>query len=288
MPSYSGMGTITVDAFLKRPDLLFRRLTDISKKGFIVDALLQTGYNADGGVVPYTRSESIYMDADPKEIAEGSEYPIVGQPIPVQYAEPAHKYGFKTFVTEEAVRRSQLPELERALVRLRNSMIKFIDGQFLARVIADPDIQTRAAAAPWTVSASTIDDDIENSRADVRGQLEGYEVDTIVAHISKQTVLNLNTDLRNAFVGSKAPDNPIFTGHVGSMMGVDFLFTPNIASNTVLVLQRKVIGGIADEVPMEIKTLPFDFDTDRYWMRSRRVTATFLQEPKALVKLTGV
>lgn len=280
---------LTISAFLKRQSLLLRAMTDISKKGFIADALLRGGYSADGGVVPYTRSETIYSDRDPQFIEELAEYPISPIAPLTQLVEVAKKYGLKSYLSEEAVRRSQLPELQRALTKLSNTIIRYVDSLFLTKLAGDAAINTQAASATWTTSATTITADIENARSLIRLQYEGYNPDTLVIHPSKIPALVANTNLQGYFVGTKAPDNPVFTGQLPDMWGLQVMYTPNLpASNYALLLERQTIGGIADEVPMQVKALPFDEDHDAHWLKGRRVVATFLQEPKAVTKITGI
>lgn len=287
-----GQPTITVPQFLKRQDLLMHRMQDISEKGFLVDAILQPGYQATGGVVPYTRSESLYLDRDPEEIPEGGYYPVTGDTLPSQLEERAKKYGLKVFITEETVRRSLFPMLDRELLKLRNTMIKFIDTQFLARINAESSsvIPQRAATATWAYNVSTIFLDIENARSDIRNLYEGYEPDTLILHPSKVTALTANTTFAGSYTGSMAPSNPIFTGQLpNKLFGLDILYTPNMPATTIgFLLQRRAVGGIADEVPLQVKALPFNEDNDSYWIKARRQVATFLTDPKAMIKLTGI
>lgn len=288
----TGQPTITVAQFLKRQDLMMHRMLDIAEKGFLVDAILQPGFNAEGGVVPYTRSESLYLDRDPEEIPEGGYYPVTGDTLPAQLEERAKKYGLKVYITEETVRRSVFPMVERELVKLRNTIIRFLDTTFLARINAETSavIPQRAATGAWAYNTATIALDIENARADIRNLYEGYEPDTLILHPSKVTALVSNTTFGAAYTGDMARSNPIFTGQLPTkMFGLDILYTPNMpASNIAFLLQRGQIGGIADEVPLEIKSLPFNEDNDSYWLKGRRVSATFLTDPKAMVKLTGI
>lgn len=284
-----GVPSLTVQQYLRRPDLLYRRMTDIAEKGFIIDALLQGGYDVQGGVIPYTRSESLYLDRDPEEIPEGGPYPVTGDTTPGILQEIARKYGLKTFITEEMVRRNQFPVVEMKLTKLTNTIIRYIDGIFLTKLLADPDINTRAAAGAWTAAGTTIVQDIENAKSDIRLQAEGYEPDTLIIHPSKIPALTVNEQIRQAYVGTAAIRNPIFTGQLPPLFGLDLMYTPNLPNaNTALLLQRNMIGGRGDEVPMEVKSLPFDEHYDRFWLKGRRVVATFLQEPKAIVKLTGI
>lgn len=284
-----GVPSLSVQQYLRRPDLLYRRMTDISQKGFIIDALLQGGYDIQGGVLPYTRSESIYLDRDPEEIPEAGPYPVTGDTAPEVLQEIAKKYGLKTFISEEMVRRNQFPQVEIKMTKLTNTIIRYVDGIFLNKLVNDPDIQTRAAAGAWLPATTTILQDIENAKADIRDQYEGYEPDTLIIHPSKIPALTVNEQIRQAYVGAAALRNPIFTGQLPPLFGLDLLYTPNLPSpNTAIILQRNMIGGRADEVPMEVMSLPFDHHYDRFWLKGRRVVATFLQEPKAIVKLTGI
>lgn len=295
-----GNQQITVEALLKRPDVLTRELTDIAKKGFLVDALLEGGYNAAGGAVPYTVSASIYLDRNVRKMAEGTEYPIAGQ-TDVQAEVKTTKYGLATFITEEAVIRNQIGELNRSLRRLKNTMVRDIDTDFITKVLADTNIQTSTAsnqtgstgvAVGWTPTSEVIFDDLAEAIGAIAGQEEGYEPDTLLVTRNTYTKLLRNKEVRKAFEGNwndQAP--PMYTGQMQRLMGLDIMVigsASGVSNDVALVLQRKVIGGIADEIPLQIREPKFDDSRDVYWIRGRRLSATFLQEPKAIMKISGV
>lgn len=293
----AGVPTLTVEQYIQRRDLLVRRMTDISEKGFLVDALLRRDTQGiPGGTLAYTRSESIYLAANPEEIPEGGPYPIAGDVAVTPLIAEAKKYGLKTFITEEMVRRNQFPQVDIKVTKLTNSIIRYLDTLFMGRIRDDADIQTRAVSGgAWSTTSTSIDDDIFLAVADIRNQQEGYEPDTLVLHPNKLPVLLGNDQIRQAYVGSLAPRNPIFTGQLPPLFGLDIFWSPNLLqadgvtpANFAYVMQREMIGAIADEVPMEVITLPFDHDYDRVWLKGRRVAATYLTEPKALVKITGI
>lgn len=281
---------LSIAPFLQRPRVLQRMMTDISKKGFIADALLRGGYDATGGVVPYTRLESIYAVDNPVAIEELSEYPITNLTGLTPLEARAVKYGFKTLLSEEAVRRSTLPELQRAMTKLSNSLIRFIDGQLLNAISNDAAINTMAAGGAWSSTYTGLTLDVENAKAMIYTQFEGLEGNTLVIPSAKLAALTANTNIAGQTVGSKAPDNPIFTGMLPrDLWGLNIMHTPNLPSNNIaFLLDRQNIGGIADEVPLSIRVLPFDEDIDGYWIKARRVSAWFIQEPKGIVKITGI
>jgi hypothetical protein len=278
-----------IEVFRKRPEVLRRMMTSIARKGFLADALLRGGYNALGGVVAYTRNESIYATGDPVDIEELSEYPITSVTGLTPLEERVRKYGFKTVISEEQVKWSALPELNRAMTKMANSMFRYVDGLFMNKVVNDPDIQTMAAAAAWTTTSSTITRDVEYSKAMIRELFEGLEGDTLVIPSAKIPALTANTTFGGAYVGAKAPDNPLFTGQLENLWGMNIMHTPHLPGNNIaLLVDRQDIGGFADETPLDVRILPFDEDIDAYWIKARRRVATFLQEPKGVVKITGI
>lgn len=290
-----GNQQITVEALLKRPDVLTRELTDISKKGFLVDALLQTGYNAQGGAIPYTRSASIYLDRNVRKMAEGTEYPIAGQ-TDEQLEEKTQKYGLATFLTEEAVMRNQIGELDRSLRRLKNTLVRDIDTDFITKLIADSAILTatasNTASGGWVPATETVFDDLAEAIGKIAEVEEGYEPDTLVVTRNTYTKLLRNKEVRKAFEANwndAAP--PIYTGQMQRLMGLDIMVigaAAGVSNDIALVLQRKIIGGIADEIPLQVRQPKFDDSRDVWWVRGRRLSATFLQEPKAICKIGGV
>lgn len=283
---------ITVKAFLKRQSALIHAMTDLAEKRFIVDTLLRGGYSADGGVVPYTRSESIYLEEDPAIIEELGEYPFADPGPLALLEERVKKYGLMVKLSEEVVNRSIMPELDRALIKLRNTIVKYVDGLFLTKLVADlPSIgNTMASVGSWTATYSGLLLDVENAKQLIRLQFDGYNPDTMVVHSNKIAALTANSgSIGAATIGSKAPDNPIFTGQLPSLFGLEILHTPNLPSKDhAIIMERKTIGGIADEHPMEVRALPFNEYTDAHILKGRRVTATFLTDPKAATLITGV
>ncbi len=279
----------SIEPFRKRPEVLRRMMTSIAQKGFITDALLRGGYNAMGGIVAYTRSESIYTTGDPVDIEELAEYPITNLTGLTAIEERVRKYGFKTVLSEEQVKWSALPELNRAMTKMANTMFRFIDGSFMNKIVNDPDIQTMASSGVWTTTASGITRDVEFAKAMIRELFEGLEGDTLVIPSAKIPALTANTTFGGAYVGTKAPDNPLFTGQLENLWGMNIMHTPHLpANNIALLVDRQDIGGFADETPLDLRILPFDEDIDAYWIKARRRVATFLQEPKGIVKITGI
>lgn len=282
---------LNIQPFMKQPQVLRKMMTRITDKGFLADAVLRGGYDAPGGVVRYTKSESIYPSGgDPVHVEELSEYPITSIEGLTPLEERVKKYGFKMPISEEQIKWSALPELTRAMTKLGNGFVRMVDSLFLNKVVNDPGIQSLAAAAAWSVSASSITRDVEYAKALIRELFENLEGDTLIIPSAKIPALTANTTFGGAYVGTKAPDNPIFTGQLENLWGINIMHTPFLpgTQNYALLVDRLDIGGFADETPLDIRVLPFDEDIDAYWIKARRRLATFIQEPRGVVKITGI
>lgn len=296
-PSISG-DSVTISRFLNNPTLIARRLRTILEQRFIADTLLQGRYSVSGGAVQYETGESIYTTDSPRAVAPGAEYPLTGAPTGTASIAKTVKWGQDTIVTDESIARQNMQPVERALQKLANQNVKFIDGVALS-AISSAVTQTTAAAAAWTgATAAQIFKDVALAQANIAALNQGFDPDTVV--VSDLAWANAKAAFIAAGFMPRENNNPAITGDFAVIDGVRWLATPNlIGSNTALVLDSKVLGGMADEnlggpgyasaggVGVEVKSIRDD-DNDQYRLRARRVTVPIVAEPSAAWKITGL
>lgn len=302
-PTYPGSPEMTVDALLKRPQVLLRQLTDLVNKRFIADKIFTRGSSDQvaGGLAVYQRSESIYPDRDPEEVGVRSEFPMTGWSEQLMSAF-VKKYGLEAPIAFEARRRNQIDVVARAQRKLANSLVRYVDTLAMTLLSSDPDVinYTSSSLGVWSTTGNAIKD-IANMRKQIEDQDEGYEPDTLIVNPQQELELLLDPDLRNAL--PREERSSITTGRVAPMLGLrQILSSPRVAEATAYVLAAKVGGTIADEVPeasegyssfspgagfapiyMKIRTLD---DTDEYRVRVMRLPAMWIAEPKSIVKIT--
>lgn len=303
-PTYPGSPEMTVDALLKRPQVLLRNLTDLVNKRFIADKIFTRGSSDQvaGGLALYQRSESIYPDRDVEEVGVRAEFPMTGWSEQLMSAF-VKKYGLETPISFEARRRNQLDLVARAQRKLANALVRFVDTLAMTLLSADPDVQnyTGTSLGSWGTAGNAIKD-IANMIKLIADQDEGYEADTLIVNPTQELQLLLDSDLRSA-LPRETPQSQISTGRVAPLLGLDqILSTPRVAAGTAYVLQSKVVGTVADEVPdaaegyssfspgagfapiyMKVRMKE---DTDEWRVRVARFPAMWLAEPKAAVKIT--
>lgn len=278
----------TISRFLNTPTLVQRALRSLAENAFIADTILSNTVAASGGAILYEQSESIFADQVPNAVAPGAEFPLstVGTGPAVLAA--VQKWGMDTLVTDEAIMRMFRNPVDRALQKLSNSIVKQVDSVAMT-AISTAVTQTSAAAALWSTS-TTLVREIAAAVAGIVDLNQGYDPDTIVLSRTAAAYLTSNDKVLSLLPRENwnSSSGPVFTGYLTRLLGLDVLTTPNLPVNTVaLVLDRKVLGGMANEVPLTSRSIRQE-ENERWRLRAKRVVVPFVQEPNAAWKITGV
>ncbi len=104
-----------------------------------------------------------------------------------------------------------------------------------------------------------------------------------------------DTNITNA-MRRETTSNPIYTGQVDNLIGLNILVSPNIGANPY-VLDSTQLGGMADEMDgapgysisdlaVQVKSIRKD-SQDAWDLQGRRKTVPIVQEPGAAVQITG-
>jgi len=290
---------ITISRFLNDPGLIARRLQTMLQQRFISDALLTGRYTAQGGAIQYEGGESLYTNDDPRAVAPGSEYPLTTLGNGVASIAKTVKWGQDTEVTDESIARQKMQPVQKALTKLANQNVKYIDGVSLAAVASAVTQSTPVQASWTTATAEQMLLDVALAKASVAALNQGFELDTIVL----SDIAWARAFAKFAAAGYLGREggaaNPIVTGTFPELAGLRWLVTPNLPTpGTILLADTSALGGMADEeiggpgyarvagVGVEVKTIRKD-DEDKWRLRARRVTVPIVNEPSAAWKLTG-
>lgn len=306
MPPNFNSPTVTVDAYLKNPDIIRRELTSLVAKRFVADRIFAKGSpeQVAGGVARYQMSESIYPDSpgsDVEEIALRAEYPRFGWTEALQEAY-VRDYGLEFVVNDKARRRNQIDLIPRGIIKLGNALVRFVDTLAMNTILA-ASTQTMSASGDWSTAATDLIKDVVRAKTLISTFEEGYVADTVVLNdLQYEDILN-DADVRAAM---PRENNTSFvqTGELPPFMGLRWIPTSRLVAGTVLVLNAKVCGTIADEAPIAeegfVADQPGDPEQAPIWVKQYReessrdtiITgarwpAMWVAEPKSIVKITG-
>lgn len=296
-PTLSG-DVETINRFLQSPTLVSRALRTLAQQRYISDRVLSQRFQVSGGAVLYETGESIFTADNPRAVAPGSEYPLTTAPTGQASIAKTVKWGQDTKVTDEAITRQLMNPVNRALLKLVNQNVKFIDGIALS-AIASSITNTTAVAASWkTATPAQMLTDVSQAKASILALNQGYDPDTVVLDDATWARAYAGF-VSGGFLPREAAAGAVVTGQFAVIDGMTFLPTPNLPTpGTILIVDSKMLGGMADEdlggpgyanagAPgVEGKSIRDDED-DLYRLRMRRVTVPIVQEPAAGFVLTG-
>lgn len=278
---------ITVDLFLRDPVRVQRTIEQLANLRFVADVIFSAGPAIPGGSMIYdqiTDQGQIFLDRDVQEIEPGGDFPILNALEQGPLVAIAKKYGGEVFLTYEEIRRDRRDVLGRRLTQLRNTIVRKVDRLAMAALRAAPII-AQAASADWSTASTDIVRDLAVAKNAISRLELGYMADTVLIHDDQELDLVTDKDIRDALPRER--DNGLIrTGNVGRLMGLDFITTSQVSAGEVIVLQRKVAGGISDEVPLYTKPID-DERKERTYLHGARIPAIYVTDPKAVVRITG-
>lgn len=298
-PSLSG-DVETINRFLKSPTLVQRRLRTLAEQRYIADAILTGRFTAEGGAILYETGEEITADEAPKAVAPGAEYPLVGLGSGTASLAKTVKWGQDALITDESIARRQMDPVNRAMTKLVNENVSYVDSVALSAV-ASAVTQSTNAAADWsTATAAQILKDVLLAKANIQALNQGYDPDTVVVDDINYAHALAAFVAGGYFARENASDNPALSGGFPVVAGLRWLPSPNVvAANTALVLDSEQLGGMADEnlggpgyvssgpAGVESKVIRDD-DNDQWKLRVRRVTVPVVLEPAAAWKIASI
>lgn len=297
-PTLSG-DILTISRFLNSPALVQRRLRTIAEARFIADSILQGRYETQGGALLYEQTESIYTQKPPEAVNAGGEYPrSPAAPGPAQLA-GITKWGQDVPVTDEHVHRYGRRAVDVALLKITNFLVKQVDTVAMTAINAAVSL-TQAVQASWVTPTASTDPimDILLAAAQINAQDQGYTADTVVTTDQGWARLMGHAKLITGTQFQGRPPAEILREILPGMQVLPTNNTPAV-TDRVWVLDSTMLGGLAYERlespeyagdpanGVESWTRRDPAANDQWLIRGRRPIVPIVQEPKAVVQITG-
>lgn len=284
---------LTVNALVQNPLIIPERIIQVLDNQFVMNDVLRNAGKATGGAVSFRVSTGLFADDASEVVAPGGEIPLVTVTRGDLDSARVQKRALGVEIDREMRERNDIGAVQNQLTRLRNTLVRDFDGAFVT-TLRNGVSQTVTAGAGWT-SGTTIRADINaaaklisNSQApSTTGgqQFMGFNPDTIVFNPNTKWKLLGNTNFLQLFLGTTSPTN---TNQLPqSILGLTPRITWGVPDGEVWVMQSKVVGGYADEIPLEATELYYWQPRQVYRSDATRSTAAFIDEPLAAARITG-
>ena len=286
---------ITVNALIERPLEVPQRIINVLSNQFVMDQVLRNAGNATGGAVMFRVSSGIFADTATEIVSPGGEIPVAQISVGDINSVPVQKRGLSVVVDREMRIRNAMGEVDRQIQVVKNTVVRDIDGAFLAKLRASlvSNSQTLAASFAWSNASATIRKNINAARLLVSnsavstGNFTGFRADTLIINPTTETDLINSSEFTNLLFGQVNPSN--IDGLNGrSILGLNVLVSQSVAPGDAYVVEAKSIGGYADEIPLESSELYYWAPNQIWRSDTVRSTAAFIDQPLASAVITGV
>jgi hypothetical protein len=280
---------------LLKKEFVDKRIRDLIGHQFIADKLF-TQTDVDALAIKYLKD----ADADANgrqaydevpEVGEGSGFKRIGLDEEEKSA-MIRKYGLEAVITYEMQKFGSAGQFERTYRKLALNVRKMVD-EMAYRVatnnytVGGDILGNEKTSNYWsntTNGAENMISDLIEAKKEIRKY--GYQADTVVINPEQEAQMLKNKNIRDAFRENNT-DVALLRGYIGDFMGLSFIVDENFAENNVLMVQRGIIGDIADAEPLRTKTYNED-SNDRTIVRATRFTQAYLTDPKAVFLLKNV
>lgn len=292
MPTYPlDKVQFNVKDFLSNPTRITRTLDNlVAETGTIADYAFSQG-PANQGAVIYDQltSNSFNFERDVEIIAPGAEFPEVVDVTTEELMARVQRFGGKSEITWEAIRRNDQNLVTRRFQVLSYLLVKRINAICVNAIATNPLINTYdLGAANWADTATDPIGDIYMAKSLVDESDLGYQANlALINPLDSIQYFLGRKDIREQFPRENMARNPVVAPDLGRIADLEWIKTKRVPRGTIYIMQRGVSGSVRDEEG-GIKINSFD-DQNRHVriVQSWRTIVPIITDPKSIVKVTG-
>ncbi len=296
-------GVKTISRYLNDPVTVTRALRALTDRQFVADRILRG--RIFGNMVEYEVGESIFPigDALPEEIEPFGEFPLVGIGTGDVRLEAVPKFGYRTEVSLESVRRRKDEPVGKAIQKLANGVALRFDSAFMARVNAAKGSMLAVTGASWSGAGTTILRQLEQAKAAILDQRQGYNPTAVLLDRQKYAILVSDEKVQNSLDRDTVEDEA-FSGTILRVADLVIMVAPSgtVGATDPIVFDPDALGSIVQDVdPVQrragdngvfAETAYYNSANAaggaEFWSLSAgREALAIIQEPKAAAVISG-
>jgi hypothetical protein len=291
-PSVSGT-QITLDVALNNPTVIIREIAQLAQQKFFANRVFSDAGGVEGGAVLYelppTIATDLFAERGFQVVAPGNEAPeltfLRGVPT---IAKPQKIMG-KFKVLKEQRKRNQTRVLQRAMVQSANTIALTLDAMAVSVLNAAISANSRTLSGQsWATAAGTTfttrsgtnvaTSDLLSARKAVELEQRGVNLDSALIHPNQELSL-----------AQAASSMGVTIDQIFATAGIENWFSsPRVTAGTAILYESGQVGGWANEFPLELNQWVEEKTDNTNWNQWSVSPAMFVDNPYALLELTGV
>jgi hypothetical protein len=283
-PSISGT-QITLDVALQNPTAIIRDIARLAEQKFFAGKVFADALLFE---LPPSLQTDLFAERGIQEVAPGEEFPELTFLRGVPVLTKPRKLGGKFPVTKEQKKRNNPRILQRAMVQAANTIALTLDALGItvlnaaitanSRTLAGQSWATGAGTTMTTRSGTNVPtSDVLSARKVLELEQRGQNLDSILIHPNQELSL-----------GQLASNMGTSIDKLLAAVGINNWFSsPRVTAGTAILYEAGMVGGWANEFPLELRQW-FEEKTERDWNQWSVSPAMFVDNPFALLQLTGI
>jgi hypothetical protein len=301
---------LTVNALVKNPTVIPKRVISMMDQMFLVDKVLRSAPGAPGGAGYFHESTPLFAANDSEDVEEFGEIPATtGQLGDIKFYKTIRK-SFALMISQQMIDRNNWDAVRTQMTQLKNTFTRNWEDYFLAGFLGNSSIPTLTAPVAWGATTASATQNVYfdlahavynvmNADADsstgVGQQKFGFEPNRII--LNRLVLSKLLTDanvVKVLQVGDAATRQPVVAGvkTVGNVIfgafNLEVVPSWRISPDKAIILEKNTVGGISDERPFGATPL-YEIRQRETWRSDiSRVSGMFIDQPKAAVILSGI
>lgn len=290
-PTTSG-ATVTLDSWLKRPDVITRRTADLVRKGFIAGDVFDTSSIDRGSIVveiPNAVDNDLFTATDVERIEPLGKYPRAETTRGTLTPFAAEKWGHEYEISEEAITDNDESQMTKAPQQLANTLVRKLDLRAVQVLEAGVSTYSRTVSSTtqWSaINALTYDTKTNASSAlqvfakanqQLATEERGFDdtFDTLL--LNPQEAYNLFLSIGKGWKQALA-----------ETVGITKIKVSNrVPMGNGYYLASGQVGAMRFVWPLTVKPRDNE-DNDGKILKARTRFIPYLNEPFALLKLTNL
>ena len=280
----------TVDVWTRQPTVIRDIVADDVRNHTISDYVFRTAV-APSGSVQFNETELGLLGVDPDsnrqpgEVRPGAEFPIVGPRDTSMTIRSALKYGAKFYITYEQRDRDIRDVVNQGITDTVNQLILNSDARAVAAFNAKVPTMNRSAV--WSSNSNAAVQDIMAAVSGITRTQLNYRPDTVIINPALSLTLLQNTNLWNLLPRENTQQNPVLSGKLSGLLGLNWIESPVAPLHDVIVCQRQAVGFVAVERPITTDIIDLKSTQEFEVITSHRDLAV-VNSPKAAMIIKGV
>lgn len=277
---------ITVDLALQQPTRITRTLMDLSLQRFFADRVFTSSGGVTGGAVVYDLvvANDIYLNRDIGRVSPGAEFPLVTSLRRAPSVAQVEKWGGKFFITVEARDRNDVAVFTRQVRQLSNTIVRKINQRAVAILDAAVTANTRTVVGNnWQTVVTT---GSSASNATLWPARDFARVAMIADQEEMGIVFNLFImNPQEYFQLATVYGNALY--QLVESLGLDIFVTNRCPAGSMYAVAEGQAGQMRIEQPLTTETW-YEEETQRFWTQSSVRPVMFIDNPHAVMKVTGL